>query len=247
MSFSYTKYDRQQRRTTTQRSTNTWNYWLPVGITIASAAFGLAVWAWNERRFSSDDEDDDETSSDYDKSYERTERDEVVEEQGYEASAQQQAAYAEQGTGEVEETLEVRDTEETQHSEQQNSVFGRVSGAIRRTPSPQQLFGAASKGVASGVAAAGAVVGRGLSALKETDEDFQDHERWGDEAEKQGVEASARGPSVSNTNPKKKRMVCVVVSAAERDGIQGEGSAIEHAVSGYGTVPASTYSLTNKI
>ena len=226
MSYSYSRYDRQQRRTTTQRSANSWTYWLPVGITVASAAIGLAIWAWNERRFASDDEED-LSSSESEGAYAPQ-----SEAQGYEASVQQQASYASQSIGEVEESIEVRDAEQEQRQQEvQGSMFGRMSGAIRRTPSPQQLFDGASKRVAAGVAAAGAVMGKGLTALKESDEDFQDHERWSDEAEKQGVEASAaRAVNVKEARPGKKRMVCVVVSAADKDGAQGDASAIEHAV-----------------
>src|SRR2546421_12853529 len=38
-------------------------------------------------------------------------------------------------------------------------MVARMSGALRRTPSPQQIFDGASKKVAAGVAAAGTVVG----------------------------------------------------------------------------------------
>lgn len=225
MSFSYSRYDRQQRRNTTQRNNNSWSYWLPVGITVASAAVGLAIWAWNERRYASDEEDH-ETSSDRDDLYAPPER-------GYGATTTQQASYTSHSIGEVDETLEVRDMEQeqSQQQEQSGSVFGRVSDVVRRTPSPQQLFSGASKRVAAGVAAAGAVMEKGLTVLKESDEDFQDHETWADEAEKQGVEASGRGVTIKDSRPKKKRMVCVVVSAADRSEWDSMGSAIDHAVS----------------
>lgn len=225
MSYSYSRYDRQQRRSTSQRSNNTWTYWLPVGITVASAAVGLAIWAWNERRFSSDDEDDESSNSSSDPYAPPRHQT-----QSYDASVQQQASYASQSVDETQESIEVRDASQEQ-SEVQGSVFGRVSGAIRRTPSPQQLFDGASKRVAAGVAAAGAVMGKGLTALKETDEDFSDHKSWSDEAEKQDVAAPvARAVNAKETRSKKKRMVCVVVSAANKQGMEGMGSAIEHAV-----------------
>lgn len=224
MSWSYARYDRRQRRGNTQRNNNNWSYWLPVGITVVSAAVGLAAWAWNERRYASDEEED-ETSTDRDDHYASPER-------GYGATTTQQASYTSQSVGEVNQTLEIRDVEQEQfqQQEQAGSVFGRVSDVVRRTPSPQQLFNGASKRVAAGVAAAGAVMGKGLTVLKESDEDFQDHETWADEAEKQGVEASGRGVTMMDSKPKKKRMICVVVSAADRSNSNSMGSAIEHAV-----------------
>ena len=63
------------------------------------------------------------------------------------------------------------------------SVLGRVSGALRRTPSPQQLFDGASRRVAAGVAAAGAAVGGALSSIREEDRGhYEDHTRWSEEA-----------------------------------------------------------------
>lgn len=223
MSLSYSRYDRQQRRSNTTQRSNTWNYWLPVGITIASAAIGLAVWAWNER---GGEEYEEYTSSDDD----RDDPYAAPQVGGFEAGAQQQTFFNQQSTGEVDQTVEMRDVEQEQNQQmdQQAGMFGRMSGAIRRTPSPRMLFDGASKGVAAGVAAAGAAMGKGLTALKETDEDFQDHERWSDEAEMQGVEASAsRGVDVKL---RKKRVVCVVISAAQQGGFSGTGSAIEHTV-----------------
>ncbi len=44
----------------------------------------------------------------------------------------------------------------------------KMSGALRRTPSPQQLFGSAGKTVAAGVAAAGAAVGSALASIVRT-------------------------------------------------------------------------------
>lgn len=227
MSFSYSRYDRQQRRSTTSQRT-AWNYWLPIGITVASAAIGFAVWAWNERRGAEEEYEDTTTDEDLDDPY-------VT---GYNDRAKRtrraEADLGSQSQGEVQETIEVRDVEQEQR-EAQEGMFSRVSGAIRRTPSPQQLFTGASKTMAAGAAAAGAFMGRGLTVLKENEDDFEDHERWSDEAEKQSAETSTRAAAREVNPPRKKRMVCVVVSAEERDGISGMNSAIQHAVRWYQT------------
>ena len=63
------------------------------------------------------------------------------------------------------------------------SVLGRVSGALRRTPSPQQFFNEASRRVAAGFAATGAAVGGALSSITEEDKGhYEDHTRWSEEA-----------------------------------------------------------------
>ncbi|KAF2197535.1 hypothetical protein GQ43DRAFT_444163 [Delitschia confertaspora ATCC 74209] len=63
------------------------------------------------------------------------------------------------------------------------SIVSRVQGAIRRTPSPQQLYDTVSKKTAAGFAAAGAAVGGVLASIREEDkDDFGDHSRWSEEA-----------------------------------------------------------------
>lgn len=65
-------------------------------------------------------------------------------------------------------------------------LVARMSGAIRRTPSPQQLIDGASRRVSATVAAAGAVVGGALTSIREEshgNDHFGDHTRWSEEAE----------------------------------------------------------------
>ncbi|KAH0558546.1 hypothetical protein GP486_004794, partial [Trichoglossum hirsutum] len=70
-------------------------------------------------------------------------------------------------------------------------VVALMSGALRRTPSPQQLLDGASKKFAAGMAAAGTAVGGALSSIREEEkDDFADHSRWSEEAE---VRRSAEG------------------------------------------------------
>lgn len=113
---------------------------------------------------------------------------------------------------------------------QDDSFVGRVQGAIRRTPSPQQIFDGASRRVVAGVTAAGAAVGGALSAIKEEDRrDFEDHSRWSEEAETRATTAIASAPqdprasqaalsaskseSSAAKGAKKRKTVAVVVSA----------------------------------
>ena len=78
------------------------------------------------------------------------------------------------------------------------SIVARMSGALRRTPSPQQILDGASRRVAAGVAAAGAAVGGALSSISEEDKrNYEDHSRWSEEADSQnGGPASRRGPEL---------------------------------------------------
>lgn len=94
-------------------------------------------------------------------------------------------------------------------------MIARMSGAIRRTPSPQQIFDGASRRVVAGVAAAGAAVGGALSSIQEEDKkDFEDHSRWSEEAETQASEAPGhRGPEARGKPHGKRKTVAVVLSA----------------------------------
>ncbi|KAI9653563.1 MAG: hypothetical protein M1831_005945 [Alyxoria varia] len=59
MSFSYERYDRQQRRGFSGPSTNrtAFGYWVPLIITVTAATAGVAAWIWNERTTDEDDVD----------------------------------------------------------------------------------------------------------------------------------------------------------------------------------------------
>lgn len=117
----------------------------------------------------------------------------------------------------------------------EEGLVSRVQGAIRRTPSPQQLFDSVSKKTAAGVAAAGATVGAVLASIREEDkdrdiDDFGDHSRWSEEAalrrnvaaesaqsaaaveaQTKSFAASVRGAQGAYTG--KRRTVVIVVSA----------------------------------
>ncbi|SMR55220.1 unnamed protein product [Zymoseptoria tritici ST99CH_1A5] len=113
-------------------------------------------------------------------------------------------------------------TEQSRNVEQQRTdatFLGRMSGVIRRTPSPQQFFDTASRQVAAAGAAAGAALSSiievesnhgdraeevVMNARREERDGFSDHERWSEEAD----DRQRTGKS-----GKAKRTVAVVLSA----------------------------------
>ena len=124
------------------------------------------------------------------------------------------------------------------------SFMARMQGALRRTPSPQQIFDGASRRVVAGVTAAGAYVGGALTSIREESRgDFEDHSRWSEEAQFRANERSQQQtetpPTMSGALPtrelnqsssdKKKKTVVIVVSSLLPAGTDEFAS--EHAVS----------------
>ena len=202
MSYSYDRYER--RRTSSGASRRSaLGYWVPLAVTVTVATVGLAAWIWNERK----DHDDDDYYDDR--------KGGGPPPPGYREVGPGGVPYPPAGGG---------------PQMQDESFMSRMSGAIRRTPSPQQIFDGASRRVAAGVSAAGAAVGGALSAIREEDRrDYEDHSRWSEEAEtrattataparpdQKSVEASmsvALSGSGGTSRGKKRRTVAVVVSA----------------------------------
>lgn len=218
MSYKYERYETQTRRrggygASGQRTT--FGYWVPLVLTVTAATVGLAAWIWSERR--DDDDDYPDRKRDYGPP----------------------PVYGDVGPGE---TSFARETETTNIRTQQvedESVLARMSGALRRTPSPQQIFDGTSRKVAAGLAAAGAMVGGALSSIKEEDKrDYEDHTRWSEEAEARGtgidlVSAPRSGPASAGRAPFKRKSVAIVVSSvAAHDSFGNEHGTFEqeHAV-----------------
>ncbi|KAI4161232.1 MAG: hypothetical protein LQ342_005023 [Letrouitia transgressa] len=206
MSYSYDRVERQRRTNygaSTRRSTL--GYWVPLAVTVTVATIGLAAWVWSERK----DHDDDDHDDSYDPKGGRRAPPE------YREVGPGGVPYHPQGAG---------------GQTQDESFISRMSGAIRRTPSPQQIYDSASKRVVAGMTAAGAAVGGALSAIREEDRrDFEDHSRWSEEAEtrattvtapalpdQRALEATMSAGQSSQTGMKtnkKRKTVVVVVSA----------------------------------
>ncbi|KAL8869435.1 MAG: hypothetical protein Q9198_007887 [Flavoplaca austrocitrina] len=202
MSYSYDRYESSRRRTSAA-SRSALGYWIPLAVTVTVATAGLAAWIWSERK----DHDDDDYYDDRKRGTRPPPDDQELGPGG--------VPYQPGNAG---------------PQMQDDSFVGRVQGAIRRTPSPQQIFDGASRRVVAGVTAAGAAVGGALSAIKEEDRrDFEDHSRWSEEAETRATTATASAPhdlraieatmsvgptqSSASKGAKKRKTVAVVVSA----------------------------------
>lgn len=212
------QYDQRSTRRAAPAGRGGLGHWIPLALTITVATIGLAAWIWSERQ---DDEDDDDVRD------RRVGPDTNIPQPVYEDKRQADAAY---GTT-------------ARPANESSGYVARMSGALRRTPSPQQFFDGASRTVVAGVAAAGAVVGSALSSIKEEDKNaYKDHKTWSEEAEARkpgvgpGVSASGSTGQSQQRAPipgsGKRKTVAVVISAdADGDGLDdGDDYHHEHAV-----------------
>ena len=233
--MSYDRFERQNRRQQYGAGSrhHTLGYWVPLVVTVTAATIGLAAWIWSERR---DDGDDD------DKVYDTRPTD----------GEHPPPIYGDVGPGEV--SLR-RGPGPPQSGESSDAMMARMSRALRRTPSPQQIFDGASRKVAAGVAAAGAAVGGALSSIREEEkDDYADHSRWSEEAESRklsGNEAVAGAASqsgdmrssmksVSMTGSKRKTVAIVISSESHL------GSPEEHEPGYHQEQAVSTLSINCK-
>lgn len=183
--------------------------WVPLIATVAVATVGFAAWAWNERQRDNDGDKDDDQHEAHDR-------------RQYDEHQARPPAPAYDPVG---------DATERGIDEPPASYVARMSGALRRTPSPQQFIHGASRTFSAGITAAGAAFGNALSSIREEDRNaYKDHETWSEEAEAREVEGS---PAVAPTQPAikltdrarpagsgRKTKVAVVVSAdADLDGV----------------------------
>jgi len=191
---------------------------VPLALTVAVATAGVAAWVLSQRK--EGDHEDAETEAVYqDLDYDN-------------ADYGDNPAYgASRGPGGAKPpTYGAADTREAAHSQKDNAGWGaQMTGALRRTPSPQQFLDSAKKTVAAGVTAAGAAVGTALAAIREEDKTaYADHETWSEEAD---AKKERVVPSQSKDSSKRRKKVAIVVSAdghiddADSDGYH------EHAVS----------------
>jgi hypothetical protein len=188
---------------------------VPLIVTVTVATVGIAAWAWSQRK---DDEDEAivEPGLDYENA-------DYGDNPAYGATSRDHKPPPSQG-GAGEETFG------TTHLQPDGSgaTWGaRMSGALRRTPSPQQFLDTAGKTVAAGVAAAGAVAGRALASIREEDKTaYADHKTWSEEADAK----KERGTGTSKDTGKRRKTVAIVVSAdIHADDLDDDGFH-EHAV-----------------
>ena len=187
---SYDHYERRRRQTYTSGNArgHTWGHWLPLAITFTVAAGGLAAWIWKERKDNEDDEYEPRPPppgppAGY----------VPPPEPGYgpppgafQDGPPPGTAPPLSGQPPYVQRPETREAGE-------ESIMTRMSGALRRTPSPQEIIGGASKKVTAGMAAAGAAIGGALSSITEEDRrDYEDHRSWSEERDSQSGGATSR-------------------------------------------------------
>lgn len=205
-------------------------YWIPLALTAGIATISIAAWIWSERN---DDDDDEDHPHGQDGNYPPP----VGPGSDYPPPSYATGDYARSAGVEA-----IPGDVPYDHG-----MMARMQGALRRTPSPQQIFDGASKRVVAGVTAAGAFVGGALTSIREDNKgegDFEDHSRWSEEAQSRAHERSQQStitPTMSGGLPsrpattgqssfdKKKKTVAIVVSSLSS--ADSDEFASEHAVS----------------
>lgn len=212
------------------RRRGVWTHWVPLAVTLTVATVGIAAWAWSQRQ--SDEEEEESPAPDLD--YENAD---YGDNPAYGASSRDHGYSKAEST-----TYGVTDP----HLEaQQNAGWGNtMSGALRRTPSPQQFLSNAGKAVTAGVGAVGAAMGSALAAIREEDKNaYADHETWSEEAEAR--REKDKDPSRSRDPSKKRKTVAVVVSADTNLGDLDDDGFHEHAVCAFFSLNRSDLSRSH--
>lgn len=214
MSSPYDRYDRRR---------GVWGHWVPLALTVTVATVGLAAWVWSQRSDDNELEDNEPIPEHLD-----YENGDYGDNPPYGASRDDPA-----GATSPRNTARPGEPGYGGAATQPESSAGwgaRMSGALRRTPSPQQFLDSAGKTVVAGVAAAGAAVGTALASIREDDKAaYADHETWSEEADAKRERPS--GSSKAGGSSSRRKTVAIVVSADTNvDDIDLDGFH-EHAVS----------------
>ncbi|KAI0124783.1 hypothetical protein BJ170DRAFT_476084 [Xylariales sp. AK1849] len=201
------------------RRRGVWSHWVPLVVTVTVATVGIAAWAWSQRQ-ADEEEEPPPADLDYDNADYGDNAPYGASDPRYNnASANPSFSRAESATYGVTDP----------HAEANaNAGWGhQMSGALRRTPSPQQFLSNAGKTVAAGVGAVGAAMGSALAAIREEDKNaYADHETWSEEAEaRKGKDKQSQ----SREPGKRRKTVAVIISAdTNMDDIDEDGF-LEHA------------------
>ncbi|KAJ5819064.1 hypothetical protein N7474_004655 [Penicillium riverlandense] len=206
-------------------------YWIPLALTVGVATLSIAAWIWSERN--DDDEEDDRPHDNGEGPYPPP----GTVGNDFPPPGYGPGEYA-RGTG-----AEVIPGQGAYDP----SIMARMQGALRRTPSPQQIFDGASRRVVAGVTAAGAFVGGALTSIREENRgesrgDFEDHTRWSEEAQSRANERSQQatlsgalpGPvaATGQSSSGKKKTIAIVVSSLSPAGsdefTSGHASILSH-------------------
>lgn len=171
---------------------------MPLAVTLTVATVGVAAWAWSQRKDGKDDEDEQEVGLDYENA-------DYGDNPPYGAASRSVKGH-EKAPRSEDQSFGVTGPE----SEAPEAGWGaRMSGALRRTPSPQQFFDSTGKTVAAGVAAAGAAMGKALASIREEDRGADpENNPWSEEADAK----KERVPPPLH-HGKKRKTVAIVVSA----------------------------------
>jgi hypothetical protein len=197
---------------------------------VTVATVGLAAWVWSQRNNEEEHDDNEPVAQDLD--YDNAD---YGDNPPYGASREDLNNKPPTFTGSDLRPGEPGYGTGTTAQSQADSASGwgaRMSGALRRTPSPQQFIEGASKTVVAGVAAAGAAVGTALAAIREEDKTaYADHETWSEEADaKEKRPANSSQPR--DPNKRRKTVVLIVSADAHIEDVDEDGFH-EHAVSRY--------------
>lgn len=195
-----------------------WSHWVPLAVTVTVATVGVAAWVWSQRTNGEEDEDDEAQHLGYDNA-------DYDDNAPYGPSRDAAGARGPPSFRTDPRPDEVGYGTTQLAPDTTGSSWGaRMSGALRRTPSPQHILDRAGKTVAAGVAAAGTAVGSALAAIREEDKAaFADHETWSEEAD-------AKKEKTPGSSSKRRKTVAIVVSAdANLDDLDVDGYH-EHAV-----------------
>jgi len=206
------------------RRRGVWSHWVPLVVTVTVATVGVAAWVWSQRKDSAAEAEE--------------EQDHVYDDLDYDnADYGDNPAYGTADNNSTTKPPSYRDGAlrpgetgygTTQgHPPSEAGWASQMSGALRRTPSPQQIIDSAKRTMSAGVTA----VGRGLAAITEEDKAvYADHETWSEEADAKKERNVA--PAMSKEASKRRKKVAIVVSADNLpDDFDATGFHHEHAVS----------------
>src|SRR3569833_295599 len=233
MSSTYDRYDRGP-----SRRRGVLSHWVPLILTVTVATVGVAAWIWSQRNNEEEEEGVEHAYQDLD--YENAD---YGDNPAYGATNQNSPQPppsfttdprpGETGYG----TVQMQDDAASAATGAGGSTWGsKMSGALRRTSSPQHFLGSAGKTVAAGVAAAGAAVGSALASIREDDKTaYADHETWSEEADAKkdrpaAAASAASAASASKGSTRKRKTVAIVVSADSHSDDIDEDGFLEHAV-----------------
>ncbi|KAG8675701.1 hypothetical protein FPOAC1_001688 [Fusarium poae] len=190
-----------------------WSHWVPLAVTLTVATVGVAAWVWSQRKDADEEDDNGLDYSDH-------------------ARGGNNQPYGSRDVG----SRDIQGPEKPPrpdgqshgiaHANEEETGGGwgsRVTGALRRTPSPQQFFDSTGKTVAAGVAAASAAMGKALASIREEDKSpFDDTNPWQEEEEEAKNERAPADTSSQHIGGSRRRKTVAIVVSAETGAVPEE-------------------------